>query len=408
MTLLIRTPALYPTESLLGFILRVAEANGYESPRYIWSLAQVPRGAEMAPRLPIEELAGILGQCPDDLRRIAYRANFEGRGAYKILDHALGDDLRGGPLRLKQPAFCPQCVAEQGYLDAFWDLSAAVACPIHRRKVLHNCPAGGRPITWMRPALLRCGCGASLADAVCEPASDPLCELMKVIQARLYRRPIDAADRATWLPMAPLASIPLSPLIRMLAVLGTQVLDARNIAPVRDAMAVAEAAEVLADWPHGYHRFLSQLGSRSLAKQPHAVGLRKQFRRFYDAIFRNPTFAAHAAFLREEFLRFGLREWGRAAVDHKLLRHIEAKDSGRFVSKAEFVAECCAQHSATYVEHSDMWSWRTPRSVPHVEPGKRAPHIQSRRSHGMSSDPLIISCPPFGGGSACGNTWDSA
>lgn len=140
MSLLVRTPKPYPTESLLGFVLRVTEANGYESPRYIWDLACVPRGAEMAPRLPVDGLAQILGQVPQDLYSIAYRTTLEGRGAYKLLEQPLGNDLRGNPLRLRTPALCPPCVAEQKHIDAFWDLGVAVACPIHRSAALRACP----------------------------------------------------------------------------------------------------------------------------------------------------------------------------------------------------------------------------------------------------------------------------
>ena len=335
MTLLVRTPPPRSTESLMGFVLRVAEANGYESPRYIWDLAQVPRGAELAPRFPVEGLAEILGQDPENLRRIAYRARSEGRGSFKILEHSLGDDLRGDILRLRKPAFCPLCVADQGDIDAFWDLGVAVACPVHHCAALSACPACGSPLTWLRPGLLVCHCGGPLTTARIESTDDALCELMAYLQARLHGSPFDSAQSHAGFPIEFLSAVPFSALIRMLAVLGAQALKARRLEATSSVSAVAEAASTLADWPHGYHRFLSLLGGRALSEHPESVGLRKQFIGFYNSTFQNRVSSAYTTFLREEFLRFGQQHWGRAVVDNKLFRDRDAATLGRFVSKQE-------------------------------------------------------------------------
>lgn len=329
MDLLVRTPRPFATESLLGFVLRVCELNGYESPRYVWELAEVPRGVELAPGLPVDGLAAILGQAPDELSRIAYRSNFEGRGTYKILGHSFGDDLRHTPLRLSKPALCPQCIVETGFLDAFWDLSVAVACPVHRCEVVRSCPACGDPLSWGRPGLLRCACGASLANARAAPASSGLCELMRVIQARLHGRPIDQAESAGGFPLAMLSPMPFSALIHLIIGLGEWVVRAEGAAP-RAIPAVSEAASVLASWPHGFHRFLSQWGDKSLTERPGTLGYRKQFSGLFEAMFRNRTFSAHAGWLREEFLRFGQHHWGHATVDPRLLRG-RASEPGRFL-----------------------------------------------------------------------------
>ena len=61
MPLLCRTPRPQLTESLFGFVLRVSEANGYDTPRHIWKSAGIPRGSECAPRFPTESLATVLG-----------------------------------------------------------------------------------------------------------------------------------------------------------------------------------------------------------------------------------------------------------------------------------------------------------------------------------------------------------
>jgi hypothetical protein len=335
MTKLVRTPSPHPSESLLGFILRVSEANGYESPRYVWDLAGVPRGAEMAPRLPVEGLARILDQKPTALQLISYRFMERGRGSYKILQHPLGDDLRGGPLRLRNPAFCPPCVMEHGRIDAFWDLTAAVACPIHRCSVLRVCPNCLRPISWLRPGILTCRCGGSFLAGIGEPTDKAICEFMTLIQAKLHNVPADSFDNTSGFPLEFLSTIPLSPLVRILAALGMQVLEARGTKAVSSGEIIVDAVNVLSTWPNKYHDFLEQLGTDNAQTQPRGAGLRKQFAGFYEAMFKSRTFSAHTSFLQDEFVRFGQLHWGKAVVDRKLLRGRSVKSEKRFLLKSE-------------------------------------------------------------------------
>lgn len=360
MTLLCRTPRPQQTESLFGFVLRVSEANGYDTPRHIWRAADLPRGSDLAPRFPTEPLAALLGLKRDALHPLAYRADPDSRGSFKILGHPLGDDLRGKPLRLKHPAFCPRCVSEAGYIDAFWDLSAAVACPIHRATVLTTCPACRRRIGWERPGLLTCGCGGSLLNEKTPPASPPVLGLMTLLQARLHGRHRDI-ENPGGLPLEHLVSMPFSALLHLVTVLGSIAADEndRSATPLRLSVAqsspaalvvpttlrsppgcptaqVAAAARVLSDWPHGYHHFLREFGEHNLAAGEKTIGMRRQFVDFYRPLFENrPATREHVAFLRDEFIAFGLQHWGKGIVDQRMLRDKSVLKTARFVSRSE-------------------------------------------------------------------------
>jgi hypothetical protein len=360
MPLLCRTPRPQPTESLFGFVLRVSEANGYETPRHIWKIAGMPRGSECAPRFPTEPLAAVLGFERDALHPLAYRGDLESRGSFKILSHSLGDDLRSRPLRLKHPVFCPHCVSETGYLDAFWDLSAAVACPIHGSDVLTHCPACRTRIEWERPGLLTCSCGGSLLDATPPVASPLVIELMRLLLSRLRGRTGPIAN-ARGLPLEHLTAMPFSALLRLIAVLGDiaalekarrvrrlrvpavqRAAVAAGTAPIKSSVPecptarVAAAVQILSDWPNGYHEFLRTLGEHNLASAQRSVGMRKQFADFYETLFENrPVIREHAAFLRDEFIAFGLQHWGKGIVDPRMLRDKTVLKNARFVSRSE-------------------------------------------------------------------------
>ena len=360
MPLLCRTPRPQATESLFGFVLRVSEENGYETPRHVWKAASMPRGSECAPRFPTEPLAAVLGLKGDELHPLAYRADLEGRGSFKILSHPLGDDLRGGLLRLKHPAFCPLCVSETGYIDAFWDLSAAVACPSHGSFVLTSCPSCGRRITWERPGLLTCSCGGELREAMNVAAPRLILDVMQLLWSKLHGEG-SHIDNSSRLPLEHLVSMPFGALIRLISAL-TVVVRANNCGsadsgnlPAAQAQPaplatpanlsstqgctiaqVEAAAQILSDWPRGYHDFLRTLGERNLETGLKTVGMRKQFANFYEKLFKNRRVTREqTAFLREEFITFGLQHWGKGIIDPRMLRDKTALNNARFVSRSE-------------------------------------------------------------------------
>ena len=121
--MLVRTPHPEPTESPFGYVLRLAEANGYPSPRVVLDYAEFERQGTPSSTLPLTKLASVTGLPEPEIEAIAHTArDGEGRTRFKILGHDLGQHHSVLPLSLRDPVICPACVVEQGYVDAFWDL----------------------------------------------------------------------------------------------------------------------------------------------------------------------------------------------------------------------------------------------------------------------------------------------
>jgi hypothetical protein len=334
--LLVRTPAPLPNESLFGFVLRVSEANGYDSPRHPLRLADIFRGQVFAAGFPVDRFAKILGVNGDDLAAIAHRKDQGTTRQYKILGHSLGRSLRNAPLRLHRPAFCSQCVEEAGHIDAFWDLEAAIACPTHRCLVIRQCPTCAAPVNWRRPALLKCVCGAQLTNKLLLPPEEATIELMGFLKAKLHDLPLTELPNTCGFPVPWLDALPLRWLLELLHLLGPRNLEEgegidRGMLPV-----IAAAANILEQWPLGYHRFLTKIGNQFLARNPASAGLTKQFAPFYNEIFKNTAVSEHATFLKQEFINFGLLHWGNATVDKRLLRDREPSTNQRFLSVSEY------------------------------------------------------------------------
>lgn len=318
--LLVRTPSPNRSESLFGYALRVSEQNGYSTPWYVLTHAGFNQRELRTAGFPVKKLAKVLGKSLEELEPIAYcERGLDGGTQFKILGHPLGAGLARAPLRLNQPALCPQCVKADGYIDAFWDLTLAVACPIHRVRVLRSCPSCGEDLNKFRPGILHCKCGGALDKATSPEESGDLCELMGVLRGVLHRALINPESFAYGLPVAELQNIPFGSLIRGLSSLGAYALTVENrAADTKNPLELMKrAAKILTSWPTKYHEFLMQIGPESSAD----VGLRAQFEGFYNSMFQGRGWCKDFEFLREEFVNFGQHVWGRAVVDRKLLRN---------------------------------------------------------------------------------------
>lgn len=329
---LVRTPSPHATESLWGYILRVSEANGYSTPWYVLSHAGLGEQTFKVSVICYEKLAMSVGKAASELAPLSYHANApDGTRHFCILGQSLGKSLTYSPFVKAKPSLCPHCVAEKGYLDASWDLSVFVACPEHRCALIRKCSACGEALGWFRPGLLICKCGASLVDIPTVAVEQPLVDLMSVLQARVHGRPLSEAINKTELPIHHLTNISLRSLIVMLSALGNFNLSNNEREVKNDVLNVAEgAAEVLMNWPYRYHDFLRRIGNRNNHQEATGLGLRKQFNKFYAYMFTKRTYRHEMEFLREEFIRFGLEEWGESVVDTKMRRGVTGKT--RFVS----------------------------------------------------------------------------
>ncbi|PKO55967.1 MAG: hypothetical protein CVU19_02945 [Betaproteobacteria bacterium HGW-Betaproteobacteria-13] len=329
--MLVRTPTHKPAESLLGYVLRVSEENGYETPWHVLNHAAVRPGEMMTAGLPTAKLAAVLNIPPDALDGISYCGiNEAGKREFRILGHSLGKSVMYKPLRLSQPAICPHCIAEHGHINAFFDLTIAVACPHHRCTLVHQCPSCNAPLSWFRPGLLTCKCGASLGDASTAEASPALVELMTALWALLHRQ--ETLESVAGLPVQRLLEMRLRSLLLKLPAIGHW--DMPESGRTTSDL-VSAASEALADWPTGFHGFLSRVGRRATLSDEGlpGFGLRKQFDQLYNQLFRAQSCGSEFDWLRDEFVRFGLTEWGEAVVDKKLFRGEQC--TRRYVSKAE-------------------------------------------------------------------------
>ncbi len=321
--MLVRTPTPFPTESLMGFILRITTANGYDSPWHVMQLAGLSQSEMKTAGFPVAKLAAVLGRDANSLDHIAYQHGApDGAGTFSILGHSLGGTLGYEPLRLSKPGICLQCIAETGYQDAYFDLHLAVACPVHKTTLVTQCPSCDKPLTIFRPALTTCKCGSTLLEAPTREVSQDLVDLMAVLYAILHNVPASDQLLTSRLPVAQLMATPLRSLLLKLPEFGAM-LGMPSADPL-GSMEVAAAA--LGNWPHGFVSYVENLLSAQSVIQS-----RRRALRFHNAFFTSEICGTDFEWLRVAFLRCGL-ESEQDCLGEQL--HFARHAAGRWVSDA--------------------------------------------------------------------------
>lgn len=144
-----------PTESGLGFALRVLRANGVK-------FDQGMRWLGLERHRPLDRHA---------VRRIAWALNVDPDqfGARMVTPDPDGGKgwVRLGGMRFRRQVatnklyakVCPQCLHDHGLTRLSWQLRAAAGCSLHGYSLISSCPHCGQMISWNRPDIDICQCG---------------------------------------------------------------------------------------------------------------------------------------------------------------------------------------------------------------------------------------------------------
>lgn len=331
-SLLVRHPAPYFTESLVGYALRLSEKNGYLSPWSLCQLAGMRQRELQTTGVRIDKLAAIANCSASELNKIAFTS-----ASNRKLVSLLGHRLTFTDLNITQPRLCSRCVAEKGFIEAHWHLELMVACPIHQCLATSHCSTCAKRLRWFRPGLLECKCGGSLLESETSIISQPEIALLDLIRRKTLGDPA-AKESAVSLPQDDLMAMTLRSMLMVIRVLAKLRLIADDCAtPTSKRQMIFAASHVLMDWPLNFIRLLEDLGDKLPADV--AGGVAKQFEGIYRALFRNHAIdRGDTGFLRAAFLDFVMNHWGRGYVDHKLIKETRNAVPKRFLTQTEFAA----------------------------------------------------------------------
>ena len=332
--LLVRHPAPHPTESLIGYVLRLSEENGYDSPWSVYSLAGLKQNEIRTSGFKLHKLASIVNRSSSQLDRIGFSGPLDQLRSACLL----GNRLIPSDLKIANPRLCPRCVAEIGFVEAHWHLTFMTGCPVHLCMPAKCCPKCFKQPRLFRRGLLECSCGGNLLECNLPPIPKVDAALLDIIRRKVLGLGANDENPLS-LPQKQLMAMNLRAMLVVVRALGKYRLIADGSTNLEnEPQLVSASAHVLADWPRKFIELLQDLG-KQLQPSPKG-GVRGQFEPIYCALFKNRAIDPidQTGFLREAFLEFAENYWGRGYVDPKLLKQARGETASRFVTRSEFAA----------------------------------------------------------------------
>lgn len=306
---LVVTPKPMPSESYKGYILRVAEANGYRSIHGMLRHAGMTENEIRSAAPPPDKLKPLLGS---DLPEFDFLSEKTKHSRYQVLS---GHRIPTLHLRSKHTRVCPCCIAETGYISSFTELKYAVVCPTHKVETIDQCPSCGKSLDVFRPGLTKCQCGYDFKHAKGnEVTNHAVIGLMHILKAKLENQVLDySLLEPLGFPVEAIAQMSLKTILSLLYRLEGRSAD---IHPNGDLMAtVTLAASIFTDWPRGFHQYLEETQGPQVDMA--STGLRKQFLPIYETLFKNGLPKDEVAFMHQAFVEFGQSQWRKALIHPK-------------------------------------------------------------------------------------------
>lgn len=333
---LLHRPKPIAGESFDGYLLRLAEANGYVSDRWITELAGI-EGRLSTGTGDVEPLARLLGHDPALLEAMRYPPSpWAGRRRINLFN---GRPINRLAINMDRPRVCTACLAESAHLRMAWELAPAAICPSHGMVLLDACPTCGKAISWNRSHVCQCHhCGADFRKAVPPQADTRGTSLSAQILAAagLAEAPVEGLGFP-----AELRALSLADLVQALLLLGAAAgglpfagghWSCAKLSAGEMAKLLTDAAEVLGDWPNGLHTLLEKLNGQMA---PGHTGLQWSFGRFYTGLFRDLQ-GANLGFLRKAVEAFAGQKWTGGSLTGRNRRFSEmGRHSTRFAGRSE-------------------------------------------------------------------------
>ena len=329
--ILLRTPKPYSLESFAGYLLRLTELNGLASFTPILKLAGISREKTRHAEQPVEVLQSVTGH---DINILAHLPLTH---PVTKIQQMSGHPLSKGYSIITAPKICPRCIEEFGYAPAAWDLLAVQGCHKHQQTLITVCQECKSKLSWRRPGLLTCNCGADLAKSQGDTLTQEEMEFLRVLEAQFQGHTLEDSESMTGLPFKHLTQISLSTFLAILHTMGAMQLFLDDKVPRAKACThideVRSALEVLKDWPNNFFKFLHCVGERHGQV---SLGLDRQFSFFTQRFFKRGYPEKDIQFLKEAFILFGKEHWGKAFYYPRMQVNSLIVERSNFVGVNEF------------------------------------------------------------------------
>jgi len=347
-TLLRRSPP-KADESLPGYIIRLAEENGYDIPSWILGMAGISNPSTgyaflFSDDVDLRRLSGITGAPVEELGKLVYSP--AAQGDKTPMYRAFGSLIPRHLIRVERPRVCPGCLAETGYARRIWELAPVTSCPLHECLLLERCPKCERRLSWARNKLSSCSCGCDWRDAAVRPAGAVELRLTQLIHEQFGLQTSEERGREDN-SGNPLYGLDLQHLLSAVIFIAghDRVKKGGSRRPGLNSLAneelhenLSSAFEVFDSWPDNFHRFLDRIRAQADGT-PAAGGLHRTFGRFYPGLYKRLS-SRSFDFMRTVFEDYLATRWDGGLIHSKYKKLLpNAFRNNRYVGKCEAARE---------------------------------------------------------------------
>lgn len=319
---LLITPKPEKDEGFISYLLRLTEANGYETPSWILSLSGIDY-MELQWKFTFvfscsegfKKFAKLTGNTLSDLIRLLYLPAPSAKNTTCDADYNFyGAFLNRSIIRPHCPKVCGQCLAESGFCRRVWDCSLVTVCPIHECLLLDTCPKCKRRLKAIRNRLSVCTCGCNWSEL--QP--DLRREHEIAVSRRIYQLcRLLSLDHHSKERLNPLQSLALQDFVIVLTFIAALQRD-MSWATGRPSKSIklrngdlhtyfTKAYQVFQNWPQNFHQFLDKKSKGDIRFNPRDgkldTALKEEFGVLFKRLYgdlREPQFD----FLREAFAQY--------------------------------------------------------------------------------------------------------
>lgn len=337
----------------MGYILRLTELNGYDTPAWIIREAGIRYISERCAAtshtlLDLSGLATLTGVNPADLESLRYPVYRPANSNFKRLFFNL--PVSQYLIRPKHPKVCPCCLLETTYNRRIWEFVLVTACPLHKCLLLDECPNCRKRIAWSRNRVAICGCGFDWRDY--NPtmiASTELhvtqqihwsCQLVNSIDTEpsnsdksnhLYTVDLQHFTSALLFIASQLADTVYKRRKRMVDTTGKNFARTMRNAEIHSLLCKAWA--VFSDWPENYFQFLEWRRLHT-PKRRFIFGLNRDFSEYKCALYQQLA-SEQLDFMRSAFEEYLVTKWdgGHIANMRRISPYIRM--NSRYVSRKD-------------------------------------------------------------------------
>lgn len=305
-------------ESLVGLLMRATVINDLPSPASIMT-AVTGKGARPPGVEHIESLASVLGCDPMSLPPLlGFVTRKNGARRWHIDGHMLSKEYF---IRSRSMAVCPECLADDLYLRATWELTPYIACPRHFRYLIDACPACNQLLRWNRKHIAICKCGFDLRTHTSRSATAGELFTGWLIDSQLgYFQGEPHFTTQLFYPrvLRWVMRLSLDELFRSIWFLGHCVADFENTRAGHSikkgrlddsVLIVRNWHDMLLDWPNQLNNRLHTISDRKLSQT--SAGLLERTFGPVQTYVADELKGENLKYLRQAYKHFVLRQWNR-------------------------------------------------------------------------------------------------